>query len=197
MSMDNSQIKLVLFDLGGVLVELGDELFPRSWIPEGQNFGLKEWFASDIAIQFETGLISSGDFISGLKQRLSKNVSDQELLSAFERWPKKLFSSTDELLNRLKIDYKIAVLSNSNEVHEPILMREFGLQSRIEDVFFSHIIGHSKPSKEAFKHVLTTLGFEPHEVIFFDDSSANIIAAQRLGIQAYQVSSPLDVSNYI
>jgi len=34
--MNNADIKLILFDLGGVLVELGREIFPKSWFPEDQ-----------------------------------------------------------------------------------------------------------------------------------------------------------------
>ncbi len=187
----------MLFDLGGVLIELGDELFPSSWFPENQRFGLVEWFSSSDAIKFETGLISTKEFICRLKNHLSLKASNKEVLAAFEKWPKGLFSSTDRLLNRLKTDYQLAVLSNSNEIHEPIIMKEFGLESRVDDVFFSHLIGHSKPSQEAFNHVLISLNFKPSEVMFFDDSLSNVKAAQHLGMQAFQVSSPRDVDKYI
>ena len=195
--MVNSPIKLVLFDLGGVLVELGDQLFPGSWMPENESFGLSEWFLSEAAINFETGLISSEEFIRELKQQLSLNASEQEVRAAFEAWPKGLFNSTDELLNRLRGDYRLAVLSNSNEIHQPILMQKFDLESRIEDVFFSHLIGYSKPSHEAFNHVLDALKVKPKEVMYFDDNLANVLAAESLGMQAYQVFSPIDVAKYI
>jgi len=195
--MNNNDIELVLFDLGGVLVELGEELFPSAWLPDHQGFGLSEWFSSETAIKFETGLISSKEFISEFKRKLSITVSDYKVHAAFEAWPKGLFPSTDKLLNRLKLDYRIAVLSNSNQIHEPIIMQTFGLESRIDDVFFSHIIGHSKPSDAAFNHVLTELDFKPKQVMFFDDNAANVLAARTLGMQAYQVSSPVEVVNYI
>jgi HAD superfamily hydrolase (TIGR01509 family) len=195
--MSSNQIKLVLFDLGGVLVELGDQLFPKSWIPDNQNYELKEWLSSETAIKFETGLISSSEFVSELKRTLSIMVSEHEIYTAFKSWPKRLFPDTDRLIERLKSDYRVAVLSNSNEIHEPIIMRDFELDSRIDDVFFSHLIGYSKPSHEAFNCVLTNLGFEPKEVIFFDDSEVNVLAAQSLGIQAYLVSNPMEVEHYI
>jgi len=69
--MMNERIKLVLLGLGGVLVELGAELFPASWVSDGQAFGLDEWFKSQTAIDFETGLVSGSEFISELKQSLS------------------------------------------------------------------------------------------------------------------------------
>jgi len=195
--MNNADIKLILFDLGGVLVELGREIFPKSWFPEDQSFGLEEWFSSDAAIQFETGLISPTEFIRELKQALSLNAPDHQVRAAFELWPKGFFETTDELLNRLKADYELAVLSNSNEIHEPILMQRFGLQSRVDHIFFSHLIGYSKPSLEAYTHVLKTLNFEPYEVMFFDDNQSNVAAAKSLGIQAYQVFSPVEVMRLV
>lgn len=195
--MSNKSIKLVLFDLGGVLIELGDELFPREWFSEGQKFGLVEWFSSPHAIKFETGSISAKEFISELKQYLSITASDKDVLAAFEKWPKGLFPSTDSLLKRLKADYQVAVLSNSNEIHEPIIMKNFGLEDRVDEIFFSHLIGHSKPSKESFNYVLTSLDVKPSEVMFFDDSASNVAAAQNLGIQAFKVSNPNDVDKYI
>ncbi len=195
--MSNSDIKLILFDLGGVLVELGNEIFPKSWIPEDQPFGLTEWFSSDTAIQFETGLISSAEFIQELKHALSLNASDHQVRAAFKAWPKGLFETTDELLNKLKANFELAVLSNSNEIHEPILMQNFGLQDRIDHIFFSHLIGHSKPSFEAYRYVLKALNVEPRQVMFFDDNPLNVAAAQNLGIQAHQVFSPDDVMQYL
>ena len=195
--MSNKPIKLVLFDLGGVLIELGDELFPQEWFPDGQKFGLSEWFSSPEAIKFETGLITTDEFISGLKEYLFLSAPESEILAAFKKWPKGLFSSTDQLINRLKGNYQVAVLSNSNEIHEPIIMHKFGLESMIDEIFFSHLIGYSKPNKEAYNHVLKTLTFAPSEVMFFDDNASNVAAAKNFGMQAFQVSSPLDVSDYI
>lgn len=195
--MSNDPIKLVLFDLGGVLVQLGDELFPSSWFSVVQEFGLRHWFSSPAAIEFETGLISTKEFIDELKQSLSISAPYSEVLAAFRTWPKGLYPGTDMLLTRLKADYQVAVLSNSNEIHEPILMKEFGLETHLDNIFFSHLIGHSKPNPKAFNHVLDALDFMPAEVIFFDDNLSNVRAAQSLGMQAYQVFSPLDVGNYI
>ena len=71
-------IKLILLDLGGVLVELGDSLFPEQWLQ--QDFRLSEWFNSDIARDFERGFISSEQFVSSLKTQLSIPASEDEIL---------------------------------------------------------------------------------------------------------------------
>lgn len=195
--MRSDEIKLVLFDLGGVLVELGDELFPQSWFPDKNAFKLKDWFLSDAATKFETGQISSNDFVQELKQTLLLSASEDEIYDAFERWPKGFYAMTDILLERLKESYEVAVLSNTNEIHASIIMQKFGLENRVDNVFFSHLIGHAKPSEKAFEHVLSAVGSKPSEIIFFDDINANVQAARMLGMRAHQVSSPSDVAQYI
>jgi len=195
--MNNNEIKLILFDLGGVLVELGESMFPESWLPDGASFCLNDWFSSNIALQFETGLMPTHSFIKNLKQQLSLDASEAAVLTAFREWPVGLIEGTDQLLERLEKDYRIAVLSNSNETHEPRIMRDFALQSRIDDVFFSHRIGYSKPSKEAYLHVLNVLDFKANEVMFFDDNANNVKAAKALGMHAFVVNSPRDVEKYI
>ena len=48
----NASIEVILFDLGGVLVELGESPVPSDWLPENDRFTLSDWFLSDTAISF-------------------------------------------------------------------------------------------------------------------------------------------------
>jgi putative hydrolase of the HAD superfamily len=195
--MQFDQIELVLFDLGGVLVELGEEIFPTSWHPDEQSFGLTDWLSSEAAGKFETGSMAPSEFICQLKQTLSIAASNSEVQTAFEAWPRGLAPGAEALIVRLKSKYQVAVLSNSNEIHEPVLLRQFGLDNLINDIFFSHRIGHAKPSRLSFDYVLENLNFTPNQVLFFDDNTANINAAKALGMHAYQVFSPSDVNKVI
>jgi len=195
--MNNVIPKLVLFDLGGVLVELGDELFPASWLSEGQCFDLKQWLSSSTALEFETGRISASEFIQQIRGDLQVLATEDQILTAFTEWPRRLFPTAQALLERVSVDYQVAVLSNTNEIHEPVLMHRFGLEKMVEDIFFSHRIGLSKPSKEAFLYVLNALNYEASDVMFFDDSLANITAARSMGMTAFQVSSPEEVAAYL
>lgn len=189
----SKQIKLLLFDLGGVLVELGESLFPSSWILDGGKFELEDWFSSQTAIKFETGKISKYKFIDELKRDLNIKASTDQVLAAFTRWPQGLFPGTNDLLAELRVDYELAVLSNTNQIHEPILLNDFGLQDKFDYIFFSHLISCSKPNPQAFNHVLKALDLEPSEVLFFDDRWVNVQAAQNLGIRSFEVFSPRQI----
>ena len=56
----------------------------------------------------------------------------------------------------------------------------------------SHLIGKIKPDAEAFQHVSEALACEPQEVLFLDDNSLNVIAANAVGMKALLVQGVLE-----
>ncbi len=188
--------KLILLDLGGVLIKLGDDLFPKHWLSSSPSFTLKEWFNSDTARQFETGAISADEFLRRLKNDLQLNQSVEKIGLAFNDWLQGLYPETEDVLQSLAQRYQLAVLSNTNALHEQIILQKYRLDHLVSDMFFSHQIGLAKPDAAAFEHVLNALSVAPSDVIFFDDNHANIEAAKGLGMQAHQVNSALEILNH-
>jgi putative hydrolase of the HAD superfamily len=93
----------------------------------------------------------------------------------------------EELLDRIRQRYRLAFVSNSNEVHADVIPRRFGGLFEKEDRFlFSHRIRAAKPDPEFFRRALETLGALPAQTIFIDDLRENVLSARALGIQSYQ-----------
>lgn len=200
--MSHRNRKLILLDLGGVLVELGEELFPAEWLPGNHPFRLAEWFQSNTAKEFELGRISSSQFIRSLSREFNSDVSLDKIKHRFETWPRGLYPGAANLLQRLSngdlsSHYELAVLSNTNELHEKRLTEEFGLSSMVTNLFFSHRIGLAKPCASAFHYVLDHLGYDSTEVLFFDDNLENVTTARRLGLSAHQVFSPDEITRIL
>jgi HAD superfamily hydrolase (TIGR01509 family) len=80
----------------------------------------------------------------------------------------------------------LACLSNTNSVHWPHVRDTLGLSGLLHRYYLSHEIGHLKPARAAFEHVLADLGCPPACVVFLDDNQLNVDAAQAVGIQAYR-----------
>lgn len=101
----------------------------------------------------------------------------------------------EELLDRLRSDHRLACLSNTNRVHwevvEPWIGRLF------DDYFLSFRLGAVKPDVTSFTMVLEALRVPADAVLFFDDSTQNVVAAHSLGIQAATVSSPEEIDHYL
>ncbi len=191
--MTNS-VKAVLFDLGGVLIELGPFPVKEQWLggdPAADTSvprDLKTWLKSDSAQSFETGLISAEDFARDFIADNGLKVSRSEFLTHFTAWPIGPYKGVFELLNRLKGRYTLAAFSNTNELHWDRLLYDMGLESCFDSMFASHLIGKAKPDKDAFLHVVQAMGFSPAEVYFIDDSAVNVDAAIDAGLLAGQAA---------
>lgn len=183
-----NNIDVILFDLGGVLIELGQGPFPTDWFPDDEGYSLKQWFHSKIGQDFERGKLSAEEFGKAIRDDLHLDATVPEILKAFTQWPIGLYAGADELLNTLNQTYTLAVLSNINELHWPRVTHEFNLLRYTDHLFASHLLQLAKPEKAAFEAVLSTLNVNASSVLFYDDNADNIKAALELGINAYLVN---------
>jgi putative hydrolase of the HAD superfamily len=184
-----ADIRVLLFDVGGVLVELGGVEVILEWL--GNRMTAEElwrrWLASDSVRRFETGQIDAPAFAAGVIAEFDLAVQPRRFLESFVGWPTGLYPGTLEMLARIPRRYRRALLSNSNPLHWPRVLDEMGLGAAFDHHFVSHLTGCIKPDPAAFEHVLHALGCRPAHVLFLDDNLVNIEAAQRLGIHAMRV----------
>ncbi|WP_346836804.1 HAD-IA family hydrolase [Microbulbifer sp. SAOS-129_SWC] len=191
----HSEIELVLFDLGGVLVDLRPTPFPEEWLPDGQTFDDLDWFKSDTAQQFECGTLTPQQFAVALQRELGVKIDTRALLAEFTRWPIGLRSGAHELLISLRQHCNLAALTNTNALHWPRLVDEFRLPPYFDAMFASHQMQLAKPDPRAFRQVSDTLGTAPERILFFDDNAANIAAAAALGLNGRRVTTIAQIAN--
>lgn len=175
---------VLLFDLGGVLVENSmfvelPKLLPGP-LPEGDLHDL--WLSSPAVQRFERGEIAAKEFSTQFVSEWGLLVTPSEFIERFAAWPKGFFPGAGPLLNRLRRRHRIAYLSNSNSVH----WNAFSNVLRYADVAFaSHICGLAKPDPALFMLVTSKLDCDPDQICFFDDSSRNVGAAKAAGMDAH------------
>jgi glucose-1-phosphatase len=182
-------IEVVLFDAGGVLVEVHGIAAILEWLEHRVTAEevWRLWFASPAARAFESGRIGPEEFAAGLLRELELDLSVQSFLDAFVTWPARLYPGTLELLALIPPRYRRALLSNTNALHWPRIVDELGLGAAFEHRFASHLIGKIKPERDAFEHACAALGCEPARILFLDDNRVNVEAALTAGMQAVQV----------
>ena len=96
-------------------------------------------------------------------------------------------AGSEDLLDRIRAKYRVAFLSNSNEVHAELIPRRFSTLFRKDDRFvFSHRFRVAKPDPEIFRRALEVLGALPQNVVFVDDLIENVLAARSEGIRSFQ-----------
>jgi HAD superfamily hydrolase (TIGR01509 family) len=99
-----------------------------------------------------------------------------------------LFPGVAELIGNAASQYRVALLSNTNEIHWRQVTAASRLFDEFEHVFLSYETGHYKPEPAAFHDVTEYFDCAPGDIIFLDDSAPNITAARDLGIDARLVA---------
>jgi glucose-1-phosphatase len=184
-----SDIRVLLFDVGGVLVPLAGVEVMLDWL--GNRISADDlwrmWLQSVPVRQFETGKIDASEFAVRVTSEFGLSVEPQRFLDAFVGWPTGLYPGTLEMLARIPRSYRRVILSNSNALHWPRVLNDMQLGSVFDSHFASHLTGRIKPDADAYEHVVKSLDCSPGHVLFLDDNLLNVEAAQRFGMQAIQV----------
>lgn len=183
-------IDVILFDLGGVLIELAGVEKMLEWSPEIATADdlWRRWLHSDAVRRFETGAIGRLEFATAVIGEFAVPVGPDEFLAAFTWWPRAVFPGALELLATMRERYRLASVSNTNEIHWDRFANAWSLDASFHHNFPSHLVGKLKPDAEYFEHVLEAVGARPERVLFIDDNAINVDAAARLGIVTRRVA---------
>jgi putative hydrolase of the HAD superfamily len=184
-----SSIEILLFDLGGVLVEFSGvrhlTRLLRGRLSESEI--LERWSRCPHSEQFGLGKLSPQDFAERFVKDWDIELSPEDFLREYQSWSRRLFPGAVELLTALRPKFRLAALSNSNQLHWERNTNDLGVTGLFEVAISSHQIGVSKPDPKIYLTALERLDAAPDTIMFFDDVPANVEAASALGIHAFQV----------
>jgi putative hydrolase of the HAD superfamily len=176
---------ILLFDLGGVLVDLGDPAGDMRLDMSNEAFW-KLWLASPLVHQLETGQIDVEGFFTGFGAGVG--VPDTaDFGQRLRRWNLPMFEGVEPYLRSLAGDNDIALLSNTNEIHWQQVLSQTDVFDCFSQLFLSFETGNAKPGAAAFLDVVEHFGCAPADVAFFDDNVNNVAAATAAGFRAKQV----------
>ncbi|MHC4404068.1 MAG: HAD family hydrolase [Planctomycetota bacterium] len=193
--MPSARWELILFDLGGVLLEF-DAIGPLVDL-SGETLSHQEakqaWLTSRAVQRFETGQCGPEEFASAFLSELVLPIEPVRFLDLFVSWERGPMNGAIELLQSLRRGYRLACLSNNNELHWRIVRDKFGFDRLFHRCYLSYEIGVMKPDPRIYGHVLADQDLSPDRVLFFDDSPQCVGAARDLGISAHQASGVTEV----
>jgi len=192
--MDNKkEIKHILFDLGGVLLNIDYQLTEDAF----KNLGLIDF--DEIYSQarqeglfddFEIGRVGKNDFIKSLSDKMQTEVSESNIMNAWNAMLLDFPIERIEMLEFLTKKYDVSLLSNTNEIHYEAFMYLFeeshkrSFNELFKSTYYSHLIGMRKPDKEVFLHIIEKEGLKAEELLFIDDSVQHVEGARKLEIQS-------------
>jgi FMN phosphatase YigB (HAD superfamily) len=181
---------LVIFDLGGVIVELSHRemaaaLAERSADPRFRDATalLSAVFESDDALTkpFDEGKIPPREFYQLACRRFRLRLSFEEFVARWNRGFKENPGVT-ALIERLSPGLRRFLLSNTNPLHYAYLESRVPVLRRMEEKILSYEVGHRKPSAVIFQTALERAGVSPREAVYIDDIEEYVLAAGRLGM---------------
>jgi putative hydrolase of the HAD superfamily len=140
-------------------------------------------FTDELEDAYESGKISSEEFLSRLRGLCQLRCTDDETARAFADifWPNE---DVCALVPRLKPHYRLLLGSNTNELHSRHFREQFADTLKYFDaLILSHEAGARKPKRAFFEYAQRFAGCAPQECLFIDDLPANIEGARACGWQ--------------
>lgn len=194
----STKIKNIIFDLGGVVLDIDESIIHNELEKTGINTTelshSKEFI--DIMSKFNTGIYTAPTFRKKMKILLGQEkMTDQKFDSLWNAMLLDIPHERIEAIEQIKKHYKIFLMSNSNEIHYDLYIRDLQLRfgyREFDELFnksyFSFAEHLEKPDPRFFELILDHEHLLPEETLFIDDTEENIKVAKSLGINTYHIS---------
>lgn len=202
--MINNNITTIIFDLGGVILNLDMKKTERDLgkileITNTDDASIPPF--DKIYKDYETGNITTFRFLDYLHKRAVINVSHEDIINVWNDMLLDIPEKRIRMLEKLSKKYKLFMLSNINDLHvEAFEKIVHDLQDNFFELFtkvyYSNIIHQRKPDKESYLIVIEENNLDVTKTLFVDDKAVNIKAAQDLGLQTLHITDNLDISDY-
>lgn len=202
-----SKIKNIVFDFGGVIIELDFNSAVRGF----QALGLKDaasrldpYTQHGIFGDMEIGRISGDGFRLELSKLVGRELSWQECRRAWLEFIKDLPEENLQALRHLRAEgYRLILLSNTNPyVMDWAMSTEFdgrghSVRDYFDAIYLSYQCRIMKPSEDLFRLMLNKEHIRADETLFIDDGPKNTAAAARLGFHTFCPKNARDWSAHI
>lgn len=196
------EIKLIAFDMGGVVAHHSDGRLEASLL---KDFGLEGY---NSFAELEPSLVDL------LQEHSKSNIDEQTMWDLFTQktgvrvpvsesslWGKYFDPALDQamlaIIDELKAKGYRVICTTNTEVAHYAIHRNNDDYASFDAVYASCVLRSAKPEQEFFNQVLKSEGIPPSQVLFIDDSSINCESAASLGIQSYHYTDPVDFRWYL
>jgi len=187
--MNGKTIKAIIFDLGNVLVPFDYAIAVNRLNEKEETLGdafLSFYRANyEVHRSFERGDLSKEKFISFMLNALHNKIDEETFCKIYSE----IFTVNENvtsLLPKLKKNYKLVLLSNTNEIHKTYGWEQYGFLQYFDKLILSYKVNAVKPEEKIYKAVETFTGLLPEEHIFIEDVLEYVNGAKNLGWDGIQ-----------
>ena len=185
-------IKTIISDLGNVIVHVDHHKITKN-LAKYSNYDEKyiyDFFISSIArIGFDKGKISKEDFFKHFKDNLNLKMNFSQFRKAWCSGFPGLNNDMVDLLKKLKKNYRLILLSNTDEIHFNYLKNKYKILNIFDDYVLSYEAGYAKPNPMIFLKAIKVAKTSPKQIFYIDDIYSFVSVARMLKIKAAQYTS--------
>lgn len=188
-----TMIKAIIFDFGNVICHFTNDIL-RQRLAEISGKTPEEikritYIESDVNKRFETGLINSQEFYKELSKICEINIPYQELKTIYSKDKFTRVEGTKELIEKLRKNYKISLLSNTSEWDWDYMIQVAPEVLNFDSITKSYEVKAMKPSEIIYADALKKLNLKPQECVYTDDILEYVDKAKSLGFTAFQFTT--------
>ena len=195
-----TEIKNVIFDLGGVLID---------WNPEYVYLGVfngdrekMKWFFDEICTMDWNENQDAGYPLEKATEERVKLFPEYEewIRIYYSRWEEMLGNQIDGTVAILKqlIDnpnYKVVALTNWSAETFPVALERFDFLHWFEGIVVSGTEKMRKPFNEIYELTINRFNIEASQSLFIDDNARNIEAAKKMGVNTIRFNNPTQLKS--
>ena len=201
--MDLKELDAIIFDFGGVLINIDYDATNAFQALGGENFDelYSQASQSNLFNDLEIGQITPDAFISEMKRYLPSHVEEQQIIKAWNAMIQNVPKKAIEFLLWLKQEQnkKIYLLSNTNRIHIDVALEAWKTVSELtpheifDKVYLSHEVHQRKPNPSIFEFVCKEQSLNVARTLFIDDSIQHIEGANSIGLQTHHLIKQKDL----
>lgn len=198
MPIDTTKIDAIVFDLGGVILDLHLDRTYQAFAGLGEMSldEVKQLAYQDFFKQYEVGEMDDPTFRAHLRDELEFKGPEDILDEAWNAMLGPIAKSKFKLLNKLATKFRLYLMSNTNAIHMKRILRiadhfspEKGFYDYFDKVFLSNEVGHRKPNAAFYEHLMEDVSLVAEKTLFIDDLEENIEAARQLGWNGHHLKA--------
>ncbi len=187
-----ASVEVVLFDLGGVLIDWNPRHLYRTVF--GSEAEMEHFLTVVCPPSWNHSLDEGGSFRDAVAERSRMYPEYAGPIAMWhEQWERMLggaIAPTVALLTRLRADgRRLVALTNWSAETFPIARTRYDFLGWFEDIVVSGEVRLAKPDPRIFELTRTRTGLDPRTTLFIDDSAANIDVASTLGYHTHRFRS--------